>query len=318
MLLNKSIVFIKHMNHFDLRRIDLNLLVTFDALMAERSVTRAADRLGLGQPAVSHALGRLRELIGDSLFVSTKNGLVPTRRALGLATWVRSVLEQARRALLEPASFKPAEWTETVRIAMTPTVDMALMPRLLPQLAERAPKLKMEVYAVPEWRDILDRLDDGALDLYIGVIGELRPHHRQTTLWAESFLAAFSPKQLNLRTPLSLADYVAHPHVMATTREETMEARVDRGLARIRKQRQIVLSTPHFLVIPHLLLEASLIATLHSRPARWLAASFKLRTSPLPIRVESFTEAMIWHEIVDRDPAQLWLRETILGIAGRR
>jgi LysR family transcriptional activator of mexEF-oprN operon len=97
-----------------------------------------------------------------------------------------------------------------------------------------------------------------------------------------------------------------------------MEERVDRGLARIRKQRQIVLSTPHFLVIPHLLLEAPLIATLHSRPARWLAASFKLKTSPLPIRVASFTEAMIWHEIVNRNPAQVWLRETILEIAGGR
>src|SRR5215813_7111343 len=123
------------MNHFDLRRIDLNLLVTFDALMAERSVTRAAERLGLGQPAVSHALGRMRVLVGDILFVSTKNGLVHTRRALDLATWVRSVLEQARRVLLEPASFKPAEWSETVRIAMAPTVDMALMPRLSAQLA---------------------------------------------------------------------------------------------------------------------------------------------------------------------------------------
>ncbi len=306
------------MNHFDLRRIDLNLLVTFDALMAERSVTRAAERLGLGQPAVSHALGRLRELIGDSLFVSTKNGLVPTRRALGLATWVRSVLEQAQRALLEPASFKPAEWTETVRIAMTPTVDMVLMPRLLAQLAEHAPKLKVEVHAVPEWRDILDRLDGGALDLYIGVIGDLKPHHRHRTLWEESFLAAFSLTQLNLRTPLSLADYLAHPHVLVTTREETMEGRVDRTLARIRKQRQIVLSTPHFLVIPHLLLQAPLIATLHSRPAHWLAAAFKLKTSPLPIKIESFTESIVWHEIVDRDPAQLWLRETILEIAGDR
>jgi LysR family transcriptional regulator, mexEF-oprN operon transcriptional activator len=306
------------MNHFDLRRIDLNLLVTFDALMAERSVTRASERLGLGQPAVSHALRRLRELIGDNLFVPTRDGLVPTRRALSLGAWVRSVLEQAQQALLEPASFKPAEWTETVRIAMTPTSDMVLMPRLLAQLAERAPKLKVEVHAVPEWRDILDRLDRGALDLYIGVIRDLKAHHRQRTLWEEGFLAAFSPMQLNLRTPLSLADYLAHPHVLAATREETMEGRVDRALARNRKQRRIVLSTPHYLVIPHLLLETPLIATLHSRPARWLAAKFKLKTSPLPIKIESFTESIVWHEIVDRDPAQLWLRETILEVAGGR
>ena len=81
------------MKHFDLRRIDLNLLVTFDALMTTRSVTRAAERLGLGQPAVSHALARLREVTGDSLFVNSRHGLVPTSRAVGIAGWVRSVLE---------------------------------------------------------------------------------------------------------------------------------------------------------------------------------------------------------------------------------
>src|SRR5579864_6301169 len=122
------------MNYFDLRRINLNLLVTFDALMVERSVTRAANRLGVGQPAVSHGLARLRELLGDKLFVSGRDGLVPTSRALSLAPWGRSVLEQAQRSLLAPVAFSPADWTGTVRIAMTPTVDMVLIPRLLAQL----------------------------------------------------------------------------------------------------------------------------------------------------------------------------------------
>src|SRR5437868_843322 len=140
------------MNHFDLRRIDFNLLVTFDALITERSVTRAAGRLGLGQPAVSHALSRLRELVGDKLFVSGKNGLVPTSRALHLAPWILSVLEQAQNALLGPSVFDPRDWTGTVRIAMTPTIDMVLMPRLLAKLQEQAPKLQVAVYAIPRWR----------------------------------------------------------------------------------------------------------------------------------------------------------------------
>jgi DNA-binding transcriptional LysR family regulator len=303
------------MNYFDLRRIDLNLLVTFDALMTERSVTRAAERLGLGQPAVSHALGRLRELLGDPLFVVTRGGLTPTRRALGLATWVRSVLEQTRQTLLEPAPFDPAEWTGVVRIAMTPTIDMALMPHLLARLAKRAPNVRVTVHAVPEWRDVLDQLDEGQLDLYVGLAGELGSAHRHCVLWEERFLALFSPARLKLRVPISLDDFLAHPHILATTREETMEGRLDHALTRIGRQRRIVLSTPHFLVVPHLLLEAPLIATLHGRPARWLASAFKLRTSPVPVEIASFSESMVWHEVVDRDPAQVWLRDTISEVA---
>jgi DNA-binding transcriptional LysR family regulator len=94
-----------------------------------------------------------------------------------------------------------------------------------------------------------------------------------------------------------------------------MERRLDEALARIRRQRRIVLTTPHFLALPHLLLEAPFIATLHRRPAQWLSAAFKLKTSSLPLKIESFTESIVWHEIVDRDPAQLWLRNTILEIA---
>src|SRR5262245_585447 len=102
------------MKHFDLRRIDLNLLITFDALMTARSVTGAAERLGLGQPAVSHSLARLRKLTGDSLFVASRRGLVPTNRALGIAAWGRSVLEEAQQKLLQPPPFNPAEWSATV------------------------------------------------------------------------------------------------------------------------------------------------------------------------------------------------------------
>lgn len=303
------------MNYINLRRIDLNLLATFDALMVERSVTRAAERLGLGQPAVSHALARLRELVGDKLFISSRSGLLPTSRALRLAPWGRSVLEQAQRTLIQPPAFNPVEWNGVVRIAMTPTVDMVLMPRLLARLGQHAPKLQVAVHAVPEWRNILDGLERSSLDLYVGVTGKLTPSYRHCTLWKEGFLAAFSPRQLRLRAPLSLSDYLGHPHIAAATREITMERRLDEALARIRRQRRIVLTTPHFLVLPHLLLEAPFIATLHGRPAQWLAGAFKLKTSPLPLKIESFTESMVWHEAVDSDPAQLWLRNTILQLA---
>jgi LysR family transcriptional regulator, mexEF-oprN operon transcriptional activator len=303
------------MKHFDLRRIDLNLLVTFDALMTTRSVTRAAERLGLGQPAVSHALARLRELTEDSLFVASRRGLVPTSRATGLAAWVRSVLEEARQKLLEPPQFDPAQWTGTVRLAMTPMMDMALTPRLLGQLAAAAPHVWVTVQAAALWRDVVDRLDDGAIDLYVGFAGEAKPWHRRRPLWKENVLALFSPARLSLALPVTLEDYLCCSHVLVTQRGGVMERQVDDALARIGQQRRIVLSTPHFLVVPHLLLETPLIATLHGRAARWFAEAFQLTTSPLPLEIPSVEESMVWHAVVDRDPAQLWLRDTILSTA---
>jgi DNA-binding transcriptional LysR family regulator len=256
------------MKHFDLRRIDLNLLVTFDALMTMRSVTRAAERLGLGQPAVSHSLARLRELTGDSLFVASRRGLVPTSRALELAAWVRSVLEEAQQKLLEPPRFDPVQWSGTVRLAMTPMMDMALTPRLLRQLAAQAPQVRVIVHAAAVWRDVIDRLDDGGIDLYVGFAGELKSWHREQTLWEENILALFSSAQLDLAIPLTLDDYLTCAHVLVTQRGGVRERQVDDALAQIGKQRRIVLSPPHFLVVPHLLLETSLIVTLHGRAAR--------------------------------------------------
>jgi DNA-binding transcriptional LysR family regulator len=303
------------MRHFDLRRIDLNLLVTFDALFTLRSVTQAAKSLGLGQPAVSHSLARLRELTGDTLFVATRRGLVPTSRALGLSAWVRSVLDEARQKLLEAPPFNPAEWTGTVRLAMTPMMDMALMPPLLARLAAQAPHVHVTVQAAAVWRDVVDRLDDGAVDVYVGFPGELKPWHRQYALWEESVLALFSSVRLDLAIPITLDDYLSCSHVLVTQRGGVMERQVDDALAQIGCRRRIVLSTPHFLVVPRLLLEAPLIATMHGRAARWLSGAFNLKTSPVPAAVSNFQESMVWHEAVAQDPAQLWLRQTISNLA---
>jgi DNA-binding transcriptional LysR family regulator len=303
------------MNHFDLRRVDLNLLVIFDALMLERSVTRAAERVGLGQPAVSHALSRLRILLGDRLFVSTRQGVVPSARALELAPWVRSVLEDVREKVFSRPPFHPASWTAEVRLGMTPLTDMALTPRLSMCLAKEAPGARLTIQATPVWRDLLDRLDDRTLDLFVGHAGELKPWHAQRVLWQESMLAVFSPRTTKKRPPLSLKDYLACAHVRGVQRGGIMEQKVDQALALIGEKRRVTVSTPHFLVIPELLKRAPVVATLNGRVARWLAKTFGLAISPLPFAVEKFQESIVWHETADRDPAQQWLRETMERIA---
>lgn len=303
------------MNHFDLRRVDLNLLVVFDALMLERSVTRAAERVGLGQPAVSHALSRLRTLLGDPLFVSARQGVVPSARALELAPWVRSVLEGVQEKVFSRPTFHPSSWKAEVRVGMTPLTDMALTPRLTMRLAKEAPEASLTIQATPVWRDLLDRLDDRMLDVFVGQAGELKSWHRQRVLWQESMLAVFSPRTTKKRPPLSLKDYLACAHVRGVQRGGIMEQKVDQALALVGEKRRVTVSTPHFLVIPELLKQAPVVATLNGRVARWLAKTFGLAISPLPFAVEKFQESIVWHEMADRDPAQHWLRETMVRIA---
>jgi DNA-binding transcriptional LysR family regulator len=165
------------------------------------------------------------------------------------------------------------------------------------------------------WRDVLDKLDDRTLDLFVGHVGELKPWHRQQVLWQESMLAVFSPRTTKKRPPLSLKDYLACAHVHGVQRGGITEQKVDQALALVSEKRRVTVSTPHFLVIPELLKRAPLVATVNGRVARWLAKTFNLAISPLPFAVGKFQESIVWHETADRDLAQRWLRETMARIA---
>ncbi|MFC7540433.1 LysR substrate-binding domain-containing protein [Siccirubricoccus deserti] len=192
------------------------------------------------------------------------------------------------------------------------------MPQLLARLAAEAPGLRVMVRALPDWRRGAELLDAGAVDLCIGIAGgePPRPWHRRRTLWDEGFLSLFAPARLGVQAPLSLDDFLARQHVLAIPREGVLEGRTDQALARIGRRRRIVLSTPQYLALPHLLLAAPLVATLHARPARFLAAAHEgLATSPVPVEVPPIEEAVVWHEATDRDPAQRWFRNAVAAVA---
>src|SRR5688572_2607094 len=301
--------------HIDFRRLDLNLLVTLAALMATRNVPRAAERLRLGQPAVSHRLARLRQLLGDPLLVPTAGGLRPTPRALALAGRGRRLLEDAHDIFVPSAAFQPLRWSGNVTVALPDTLEMSLLPALAVHLRSKAPGVRLTVHAASDWRRAIESLETANLDLYAGFAKDLKPWHRSMKLWDETFLAVFSPKQLKLELPLSLKDFLLHPHIMATPREGTVQGRTDRVLARLRRKREVVISTPHFLAVPHVLLESPLIAVMHARPARRLAAFFGLKASELPFDMGTIPEMLVWHASLDGEPAQEWLRGTIAKIA---
>jgi len=262
-------------DHANLSRLDLNLLVAFDALLTERSVTRAAARIGLGQSAVSHNLARLRALFGDELLTRGADGMRPTPRALALADPVRVSLAQIQATVLQRRAFDPSTADRSFRIGLADSIEVAVIPGLLDQ-------------------------------------GQI--HHKRRPLYTDSFLCLFNPERLNLAAPISLEDYLSVPHVLTSLTDDAHGA-VDEALAKLKLKRTIALTTPGFLAVPFVVRRAPVITTMPSRLARYFAEAFGLATSPTPIELPTFTISLLWHASFDHDPGHVWLRQTVSGLA---
>ena len=300
-------------DHANLSRLDLNLLVAFDALLTERSVTRAAARVGLGQSAMSHNLGRLRALFGDELLTRGAEGMRPTPRALALADPVRVTLAQIQAAVLQREAFDPSTAERTFRVGLADSIEVAVIPGLLARLRNVAPAVSLRLRSINRL-SILEDLDTGTLDLGIGVFDLGQIHHKRRALYTDSFLCLFNPALLNFMVPVSLEDYLSVPHVLTSLTEDTHGA-VDEALAKLKLKRRIVLTTPGFLAVPFVVRRAPVITTMPSRLARYFADAFGLATSPPPIELPTFTISLLWHGSFDQDQGHVWLRQTLAGLA---
>jgi DNA-binding transcriptional LysR family regulator len=297
----------------DLRAVDLNLLVAFEAIAQSRSITRAAALLGLGQPAVSQALARLRLVFGDSLFVRGRDGMQPTERALHLAPAIAETLAGIRRLVAPPAPFDPAQTQRLFRIGLPDDQELVLIPRLLALMARQAPHAALQLRSVDRARG-RRLLDDGSLDLAIGAFDEGPDWQRQQVLLEDGYECLRDPRQIICPRPIGLADFLAHGHVLVSLSEDRT-GRVDEALARLNLRRRIVLSTPRFLAVPAMLAAAPLIATLPARMAAAMATAHGLARDPVPAPVAPYQVTMIWHAAGDADPALVWLRRCLADLA---
>jgi DNA-binding transcriptional LysR family regulator len=300
-------------DHANLSRLDLNLLVAFDALLTERSVTRAAARIGLGQSAMSHNLARLRTLFGDELLTRGADGMRPTPRALALADPVRVTLSQIQAAVLQREAFDPSTADRVFKIGLADSIEVAVIPGLVARLRQVAPGVGLRLRSINRI-SILEELDAGTLDLGIGVFNQGQIHHKRRPLYTDSFICLFNPAQLNVSPPISLEDYLKVPHVLTSLTEDTHGA-VDEALAKRKLKRVIALTTPGFLAVPFVVRRAPVITTMPSKLARYFAEAFGLTTSPAPIELPTFTISLLWHASFDQDPGHLWLRQTVSGLA---
>jgi DNA-binding transcriptional LysR family regulator len=297
----------------NLGRIDLNLLVHLDALLNERSVTRAAARVGIGQSAMSHNLARLRELFGDELLTRGSDGMRLTPRAVTLLEPVQSMLAQVETLVSRDQAFDPATAVRTFRFGLPDSMEILIMPALLARMREVAPGIHLRLYNFDASR-LLDDLDADEMDLAISYEAS-QPwqfHHKRRKLFTETWLCMFNAEKTGIAPPISLEDFVRLPHVLTSLRPgRSVRGIVDDALEKLGLRRSIALTTPRFLTVPSLVARAPVIVTMQARLARLFAAEYGLSLSPLPVELREVTVSLLWHASYDHDPAHAWLRDLV-------
>ena len=291
--------------------VNLNLLVAFDALLAERHVTRAAHRLGVTQSALSNSLRQLRELFGDPLFTRAPRGVVPTPRALALGPLVREGLARLQAALGEP-SFDPATAERRFTIAASDFVQLVVLPALLAELAREAPGVSVVVRGWGK-HDVPNGLASGELDLALGYFDRVPARHRHRILFEEPFACIVREGHPRVKRRLSAKLWASIPHVVVSESAAAGPTRVDRALAVLGLERKVALRVSHFLVVPSIVASTDLSAAIDRRVA--LAFNLPLQVFEPPLPLPSGRAALVWHERTHTDPALTWLRDVVARAA---
>jgi DNA-binding transcriptional LysR family regulator len=294
----------------DITALDLNLLVVLEALLAERSVTRAAKRVRLSQSALSSALGRLRATLGDPLFVRTAAGMLPTPRALELEPELRLAMASVRR-VITPGAFDPAAAKVTFRIATSDYAELLMLPPLLEALARKAPSASVEV--VPIASNPLGRLEDGLSDVVVAPFLKSSAYVEVDTLFDEGFVCAMRKGHRATRSRLTLSEFARLRHLLVSPEGEG-PAYVDYVLARAGLSREVAVRVPHFAVAERLLASSDLVATLPARLVAQMAKASVATVRP-PFETHRFTMHAAWHLRTLASPAHRWFRSLVVEVA---
>lgn len=289
---------------------DLNLLVVLEALLDQRSVTKAAKQVRLSQPALSSALGRLRVTFGDPLFVRTAAGMLPTPRALELQPDLRLALASVRR-VITPGVFDPSAAKVTFRIATGDYAELLLLAPLLEVLARRAPAASVSI--TPIAANPGSRLEDGSSDLVIAPFLQPSAHVEVDTLFDDGFVCALRRGHPAARTRLTLNRFARLRHLLISPEGEGT-AYVDHVLAQAGLSREVAARVPHFAVAEPLLARSDLIATLPSRLVANMTKASVVSVRP-PFTTHRFTMKAAWHRRTLASPAHRWFRSIVVEVA---
>ena len=294
-----------------LSRIDLNLFVVFDAIYTEGGVTRASKRLSLTQPAISHALGRLRELFDDPLFMRQGKAMIPTPVARVMIDPVRQSLRGFEATLKRVDRFDPATARKHFTVGMRDVRELTMLPHLLRSVTRAAPFIDIAIVRA-ERKQLEMELAAGTLDAAIDVRLALSDEVRRKPINAERLVVVARPRHPTVKRELDLETYLSQEHILVSTRRRGFGVE-DYELSRHGLKRRIRLRCQHYFAACRVVSETDLILTMAERYARIVNRLFRNRVLPFPLKVPDYDAYLYWHVNAEADPANRWLREQLMG-----
>lgn len=286
-------------------RLDLNLLVTLDVLLAECNVTRAARRLRRSQPAVSAQLAQLRDALGDPLLIPAARGMTPTARAEALRAPLREALAVLHGLVAAERAFEPATAAQTFRIVASDAIHSAVTAPLAARLLRAAPGCRLALLPYDGARTV-EHMAAGDIDLWLGAQASTPAALRARPLYDEHFLCVMRHDHPAAREPLDLDRFCALDHLLVSPAGGGFHGTVDDTLASLGRSRLVTVSLNSFLLVPAVLTATDAVATVPARLARAWAGTLAVLAPPC--EVAGFTVMMGWHPRAHADPAQQWLR----------
>ena len=293
----------------DLKNFDLNLLIIFDELMKERSVSAVANHLGVTQPAISRSLKRLRQLFGDELFCRTPKGMEPTSYALYIAEPICSSLGALRSTIGQQFEFNPLESRRNFTIRMSDIGEVYILPRLLQILGTEAPHVSITIVR-DNIESLKSEMEAGRIDLAIGLIDGLEAGFFRRQFYKQGYVCAFRRDHPLASQPLSLKDFMEAEHAIVTA-SGTGHIRIDELIEKQGIHRNIKLRVPNYASLERLLSNSNLIATIPEVLAKPNMSPFSLAISKHPVELPQLAIDQFWHSRFHKDPGNSWLRNLI-------
>jgi len=298
-----------------LRDFDLNLLLAFDALMKENSVSKAAERMFITQSAMSHALNRLRDLLDDPVLVRTSEGMKPTVRAKSMKSQVREVLREIQKIVGEPKHFHPSTSKHQFVIEAADYIEYMLIPPLMQRIYQDAPGVDIQIKkpspSFPE-----KAMEDGNTDVLLGFNKDIDTPSRfiKEILFEDERVCLLRKDHPVVKGKLNLTQFLELDHMRISPTGNKSGA-IDKALLSKGKQRRIALVVPHFLYAAHILSTTDMIMSPPLRIAKQLIRFSPVKILTLPLKMPPYQVCMAWSPIREKDPAHIWLRTQIRNIS---
>ena len=293
--------------------LDLNLLIALNALLEERSVTKAAQRLNSSQPAMSSALGKLRDFFGDELLVRVGRDMLPTAQAEFLQRPIAEVLAAIQNTMRAKPVFDPSTESRKFRVMMSDYMATIILPNLIERLRRDAPSIKVDV--VPSDDTMLPRLEKGEIDLGISPEKYLSPDHPSAFVAEDGYVVVVDRSNKEIGEKITLEQYLAADHVVVKLSEDRSASFEDWFLEHVNVSRNYIVSVPIFSMVPSLIANTSMIATMHSMLANRLKQNFPIRLVEVPGSFPKIKEMVQWHRLRDHDLGLAWFRKELLNAA---